>query len=71
MNFCLPEVSQCPTSIDAIVKIYRDTDLNHKVSQQRGNILYNSRGRAMGKYAVSKAIDNLKSNRKGISSYTT
>ena len=27
MNFCLPEVSQCPTSIDTIVKIYRDADL--------------------------------------------
>ena len=63
MNFCLPEVSQCPTSIDAIDKIYRDSHLKHKVSQHQSNIFYNSRGRAAGKYAVSKELDNLRSKR--------
>ena len=71
MNFCLSEVSQCPTSIDVIVKIRRDADLKRKVSQHRSNIFYDRRGRAAGKYAVCKAIDNLRSNRKGGTSYMT
>ena len=68
INFCLLEVSQYPTSNDAIVKI-RDADLKHKVSQHRSNIFYDSRGRAAGKYNVSKALENLRSNRKGGAAY--
>ena len=64
IHFCVPKVSQCPNSIDAIVRIYRDSHLKHKVSQHRSNIFYDSRGRAAGKYAVIKAIDNLRLNRK-------
>ena len=71
INFCLTEVSQCLTSIDTIAKIYRDGDLKNKVSLHQINIFYDSRGRAAGKYAVSKAIDNLRSNRKGGASNMT
>ena len=71
INFCLTEVSKCPTSSDAIAKIYRDGDLKNKVSRHRSNICYDSRGRAAEKCAVSKAIDNLSSNRKGGASNIT
>ena len=67
----MTEVSQYPTSIDAIVRIYRDGHSKHKDSEHQSNIFYNSWGRAAGKYAVSKAIENLRSNRKGGASYMT
>ena len=64
LGFCLPEVSQCPEAIDAIVKIYREGDLSNRVAKHRSNIFYDSQGRARNKYQVSKVIDNLRRNQK-------
>ena len=69
INFSVPQASQCPTSIDAIVRIYRDGHLKNNVSQHRSNIFYDSRDKAEEKYDVRKAIENLRSNRKGGASY--
>ena len=65
INFCLPELSKCPVSLQEIVNIYREGDVRQKVSRHRSNIFYDSRQRAVGKYTVSKSVDRVRCESKG------
>ena len=65
ISFCLPEPSQCPQTISDIAALFRKGDLKNKVKRHRANIFYDKRGRAAGKYTVSKAIDTMQSKRSG------
>ena len=66
INFCIPDVSQCPNAISSISNLFREGSLASKVARHRSKIFYDSRGRAAKKkkkkkkYKVSKVIDNLR-----------
>ena len=40
INFCIPEVSQCPNNIAEISKIYKEGDLDKKISKHRSGIFF-------------------------------
>ena len=65
INFCIPEVSQCPNSIAEISKIYREGNLAKKVSKHRSGVFHDKRERASKKYVVSKAVDSLRRTKRG------
>ena len=67
INFCIPEVSQCPNAISEISSLYREGSLASKVARHRSNIFYDTRGRASKKYRVSKTIDSLRKKSTGCS----
>ena len=60
ISYCMPDPASCPNTIQSISEVYRKGDLKNKVKQHRSKVFYDKRGRVASKYAVSKAIDNLR-----------
>ena len=60
VDFCIPNVSNCPEALSEISRIYLDGDLKNNIAKHRSQVFYDSRCRAARKYKVGKTIDNLR-----------
>ena len=67
VKYCLPDPSHCPNAVEKIAKIYREGDLKNRVKRHRPNIFFDKRRRASTKYKVSKAVDNFRNKKVGVS----
>lgn len=57
IDFCFPEPSACPNAINRIAEIFTKGCSKYNIAKHRSQLFYDKRGRAAGKYLVSKAVD--------------